>query len=89
MTTSNAIGDEIVYAHVKIAKNAYGIGRALADMVGEAKDQARELAATKTNTDDVIYAPVTQHISHSVTEQRNNEYAVSIIVISEFRPVFE
>ncbi|NKR28873.1 hypothetical protein GS966_28600 [Rhodococcus hoagii] len=88
MTSTERIDDTATYASVRVAANESAIEGALTDLLATATTQARELAATKTNQENVVYTPVLQHIDHHVTERREGGYVVSVVAVTEFRPVF-
>lgn len=90
MTSAPQTDDTHTYVGVA-AVTTSELASGLESLVAEAKEQGREIAATKTNAEGVVFAPVVQHLSHTVTVDPANPPAghiISVIAVIEFRPVF-
>lgn len=87
MTDPDHVGDATTYTGVRIVDQDNGIDEAIRELLADAEAHARELGAAKTNRDNIIYQPVLGAVDHNVTERHTGGWVVSVVTVTEFRPV--
>lgn len=87
MIDPDQVGDTTSYAGVRIVDQDSGIDDALGELLADSEARARELGAVKTNRDNVIYQPVLGSVDHHVAERHAGGWVVSVVTVTEFRPV--